>query len=116
MKYIQTSNISRILVGNKIVDHSDVIGASPVGIAPSTSSFSTDHLASMVWVKTIARWDKKYLSFVIWCTLYKRFDSNSEEYAGVGKTDWHQSQQSFPHHLIPLTKYYGSLMLSLLLD
>ena len=36
-----TSNISRTLVKNKIVDHSDVVGASPVGAAPITSSFST---------------------------------------------------------------------------
>ena len=28
--YRQVSNISRTLVGNKIVDHSDVVGASPV--------------------------------------------------------------------------------------
>ena len=28
-------------VGNKIVVHSDVVGASPVGAAPTTSSFST---------------------------------------------------------------------------
>ena len=39
--YRKTSNISRILVGNKIVDNSDVVGASPVGAAPTTSSFST---------------------------------------------------------------------------
>ena len=39
--YHKTSNIRRILVGNKIVDHSDVVGASPVGAAPTTSSFST---------------------------------------------------------------------------
>ena len=37
----QTSNISDTLVGNKIADHSDVVGASPVGAAPITSSFST---------------------------------------------------------------------------
>ena len=36
-----TSNISRTLVGNKIVDNSDVVGASPVGTAPTTSSSST---------------------------------------------------------------------------
>ena len=30
----------RTLVGNAIVDHSDVAGASPVGAAPTTSSFS----------------------------------------------------------------------------
>ena len=39
--YCQVSNISHTLVGNKIVDHSDVVGASPVGAAPTTSSFST---------------------------------------------------------------------------
>ena len=39
--YRQVSNIRRTLVGNKIVAHSDVVGASPVGAAPTTSSFST---------------------------------------------------------------------------
>ena len=40
-KYRQVSNIRHTLVGNKIADHSDVVGASPVGAAPTTSSFST---------------------------------------------------------------------------
>ena len=40
-KYRQISNIRRTLVGNKIVDHSDIVGASPVGAAPTTSSFLT---------------------------------------------------------------------------
>ena len=39
--YRKTSNISRTLSGSKIVDNSDVVGASPVGAAPTTSSFST---------------------------------------------------------------------------
>ena len=39
--YRQISNIRCTLVVNKIVDHSDVVGASPVGAAPSTSSFLT---------------------------------------------------------------------------
>ena len=39
--YREVSNIRRTLVGNKIVDHSDVVGASPVGAVPTTSSFST---------------------------------------------------------------------------
>ena len=39
--YRKVSNIRRILADNKIVDHSDVVGASPVGAAPTTSSFST---------------------------------------------------------------------------
>ena len=39
--YRQVSNIRRVLVGNKMVDHSDVVGALPVGAAPTTSSFST---------------------------------------------------------------------------
>ena len=37
----KTSNKSRTLVGNKIVDNSDVVGAAPFGAAPTTSSFST---------------------------------------------------------------------------
>ena len=39
--YRQVSNISNTLGGNKIVDHTDVVAASPVGAAPTTSSFST---------------------------------------------------------------------------
>ena len=39
--YRQVSNIRDTLVGNQIVDNSDVVGASPVGAAPTTSSFST---------------------------------------------------------------------------
>ena len=41
LTYRQTSDIRGTLVGDKIVDHSDVVGASPVGAAPTTSSFST---------------------------------------------------------------------------
>ena len=40
-QYRQVSNIRRTLLGNKIVDHSDVVRASPVGAAPTISSFST---------------------------------------------------------------------------
>ena len=40
-RYRQVSNIRRTLVGNKIVDNSDVVGASPVGAAPTKSSLST---------------------------------------------------------------------------
>ena len=39
--YLQVSNISHTLVGNEIVDPSDVVRASPVGAAPTTSSFSS---------------------------------------------------------------------------
>ena len=41
LNYRKVSNIRRTLVGNEIVDHSHVVGASPVGAAPTTSSFST---------------------------------------------------------------------------
>ena len=37
-----------------MVDVSDVVGASFVGAAPPTSSFSTLHMASVDWAKTIA--------------------------------------------------------------
>ena len=39
--YCQTSNISHTLEGNITVDHSDVVGASPVGTDPTTPSFLT---------------------------------------------------------------------------
>ena len=39
--YRQTSNIGLTLVGNEMVDHSEVVGASPVGATPTASSFST---------------------------------------------------------------------------
>ena len=38
--YRQTFDINGILVGNNIVDHSDVVGAAPTGDALATSSFS----------------------------------------------------------------------------
>ena len=41
MNYRKVSIVRRTSVGNKIVDHSDVVGASPVGAAPTTSSLST---------------------------------------------------------------------------
>ena len=72
--YPQTDNISCTL-GNKVVVHSDVVGAVPVGTAPTTSSFSTQHLASIDWAEATARWDEKHLSF--WCGLYYRFDGIS---------------------------------------
>ena len=45
--YRKASNYRRTLVRNKIVAHSDVVEASPVGAAPTTSSLSTKHMASM---------------------------------------------------------------------
>ena len=41
LTYRYVSNISRTLVGDQIVDHSIVVGETPVGDAPTTSSFST---------------------------------------------------------------------------
>ena len=39
--YRQTSNIGHTLLGDTIVDYSDIVGASPVGAVPTASSFST---------------------------------------------------------------------------
>ena len=52
MIYRKISNISRTLLGNKIADLSYVVGASPVGAAPTTSSFSIWQLASRDSAKT----------------------------------------------------------------
>ena len=59
-----------------MVNHSDIVGASPIGAAPTTSSFWTKHLASVDWTKATTRQDEKHLSFEIWCNLYERLDSN----------------------------------------
>ena len=64
--YCQTYNIRRTSVDNKHVDHSDAVGASPLGAAPTTSSFSTYHLASVDWAETAARRDEKHLRAEIW--------------------------------------------------
>ena len=68
--YRKTSDISRTVVGDKIVDNSDVVGTPPVGAAPTTSSFSTWHMASMDLADTTTRRDKKPLSLGIWYDLY----------------------------------------------
>ena len=72
--YRQISNIKCAFVGNQIIDHSDVVGASPAGAAPTTTSFSTEHMASINWAKTNARRDGEHLSFGIWSAFYWRFD------------------------------------------
>ena len=71
--YRQVSNIRRTLVRNWIDDHSDVVGASPIGAAPTTSSFSPQHLASIYCANTTTSRDEKHLSIGIWCVLYYRF-------------------------------------------
>ena len=69
-KYRQTTNIRRALVGNKLVDHSDVVGASLVQL-----HLHSRHLGcSINWSKTTARRGEKHLGFVIWCALYYGFD------------------------------------------
>ena len=68
--YRKTSNIRRTLVGNQIVDHPDVVGTSPVGAVPTTSSFSTWNLASRDSTKTAARQYENLLRVRIWCVLY----------------------------------------------
>ena len=70
LTYCKTSNISRTLAGNIIVDHSDVVGASPVGAAPTISSFSTWHLASRGLAKPVAGQYQNLSSVGIWCDLY----------------------------------------------
>ena len=68
--YRKTSNIRRNLVGNTIVDHSDVVGASPVSAAPTTSSFLTWHLVSGDSAKTGTRHYENLLRVGIRCVLY----------------------------------------------
>ena len=54
--YCQTSNIRHTLARNKIVDHSYVVGT-----APTTSSFSTEHLGPVDSAMTTERRDNIYI-------------------------------------------------------
>ena len=76
----QTPNMKRTLVGNEIVYHSDVVGASLVDAAPTPPSFSTSHMASMDWAKTNARRDEKHSSFGI----FVRFILEIWRYINIG--------------------------------
>ena len=61
--YRKISNMRHTSECDEIVYHSDVVGASHVSTAPTTSSFLTNHLASIDCAMTSARQDKKNLSF-----------------------------------------------------
>ena len=64
MVYCQIfTNIRPTIVSGDIAYHSDAVGASPVVAAPTTSSFSTQHLASIDCTKKNARRDDKRESF-----------------------------------------------------
>ena len=63
MKMITVKPIRRTGVGNKIVDHSDVVRAPPGGAAPTTFSFSTYQLTSMDWAKTTAKMRREPFKF-----------------------------------------------------
>ena len=64
-KYRQPSDIRRTLVSIKTADDSYEVGASPVGAAPTASSFLTLDLDSVDWAKTTARRDDNHLRFGI---------------------------------------------------
>ena len=86
----QTSNISHILVGNKFVDHSDEVGASVVGAAPTKSSFSTEHLTFNGLGKDNCktRWETFKLWDLVWLILEIWWYSISTFYAPLCYTDY----------------------------
>ena len=64
LTYRQTSHISRNLVGYKLVDHADLVGASPVGAAPTM--FFVDLAPGFNGLdKTAARRIEKHYNFLI---------------------------------------------------
>ena len=77
MTYRKTSNISRTLVGNKIVDHSDVVG---------------------IWCALYKRLDDNcyalHASASVWIVRYRRENRTCQI--------WQKPMSGGPHHLIPL--------------
>ena len=53
--YRQVSNIRHTLAGNKVVDHSNIVGASPVGAAPTTSLLypPATKLGGVYWIHPV---------------------------------------------------------------
>ena len=86
--YHKTSSIKRSPGSIKIVDRSYVVGASSVGAAPTTSSFSMD------WAKRTGGRDEKKLTLEIRCNLSKMLDGTYFamflHHHQQGHTDSHQ--------------------------
>ena len=75
----------------------------PVGAAPTTSSFSTQHLASIYCEKTTASRDEKHLSLGIWCVLYWRL------YGNFRWTNPHLYNQQ-PEHLDQTVRWFINIL------
>ena len=74
-RYCQTPHMRARSVGNRIVDHSDVVGAWPVSAAATTSSFSTSDLVGFsglgkdnckTWWETFKFGDSVWLILEVW--------------------------------------------------
>ena len=70
--YCQTPNIGDILEGNKIVGHSDVVGASPVGCCPNYIFILELKPGFSGLGKDNCKRNKKHISLGIWCVTYIR--------------------------------------------
>ena len=69
--YRQTSNITHALVGNNIVDHSNVVGPSLVGAQRLQLHLHSRLDTWLQWIgQTITRRGERHLSFGIWCDFY----------------------------------------------
>ena len=88
LNYRQTSNIRNTIEGNDLFDHSDVVGALPVSAAPTTSSCSTWHLASMDWAKTTARREENNFIFCDLVCLILEILRYASQYINVIQDYW----------------------------
>ena len=87
--YCQVSNMRRTLVGNKIVDHSDVVGASPIDAAQTTSSFSTPGLKGLGKDDFKTRWE----SFQFWDSVWLILETL--RYSGMNTKGFHWGLVNF---------------------
>ena len=69
LTYRRTSNIRLASVGNDIFDHLYLVGVLPVCAAPTTSSFSNEHLVSIDCTTATASRGEKHINFGIWCKI-----------------------------------------------
>ena len=88
--YCQISNISRTLVGNKIVDHSYVVGASPVG----WSNYVFLHSQLNTWLQSIGQTDD---TKNMGAAYIRSFMVHNNKWYLLWKTDLHDDLM-IPHH------------------
>ena len=98
--YHETSNISRTIISNKIVDHSDVVGAWPVGVVPTHTSIFDLTTGFNGLGKDNCKTRGETSNLGIWCVIYKRFEDTT--YAPPFRPPFFRSLENLLYSVDPI--------------